>query len=370
VALASAILAGLIGVTLGLVGGYFRGAAETVTLRLTDVILSVPPVLLALLIVTIAGPGVATLIVALSILFAPAYARLVYGEVLTIRELEYVEATRALGASRLRILLRTVLPGVLPAVLVQLSLTVASAIVIESGLSFLGLGVVPPTPSWGLMIRGARTALDQTWLPLLWPCLMLLVTVHAANRLCDALRDVLDPTLRGVVPALARSAPAQSPIATETATSRRPADAHAPLLDIVGLETRIATPHGEFAAVADVTLSVGRGETVALVGESGSGKTMIGLSVLSLVPSPTGRISHGSIMFAGRDGASRDLTTVSQPHLQAVRGNEIAMIFQEPMTSLNPVLTIGRQIGEALARHRNLTGSAARRETIRLLAAV
>jgi oligopeptide/dipeptide ABC transporter ATP-binding protein len=367
VALVSALVAAVIGVMIGLIGGYFGGVAELFTLRLTDVILSFPPILLALLIVTLVGPGAATLIVALSILYAPAYARVTFGEVLSARQLEYVEAARASGASPLRVILRTILPNVFPPILVQFSLTVSSAIVIESGLSFLGLGVVPPTPSWGLMIRGARATMEQSWLLLLWPCAALVLTILLVNRLCDALRDAFDPRLAGraspcagagSVDALPRGAVSGETLREEPGS---------PLLEVRDLKTHLETSEGVVKAVDGISFKVGRGETVAIVGESGSGKSMTGLSILGLVPKPAGRIVGGSILFNGRDGVVRDLPRLSDQALQDVRGNEIAMIFQEPMTSLNPVYSVGEQIVEVLCRHRAMSSRAAFREAARLL---
>ena len=197
VAFASAAIAGVLGTALGLIGGWFRGLGAMLALRSMDVVLCFPPILLSLLVVTLLGPGAVTLILVLSVLFLPGFARVTYAEVLSARSHDYVEAVRALGASNPRILLRTVLPNVAGPVLVQLSLAVASAIVLESGLSFLGLGVVPPAPSWGLMIRSARATMEQAPLLLLWPCVALTVTILAMNLLCDALRDAVDPRSGG-----------------------------------------------------------------------------------------------------------------------------------------------------------------------------
>jgi peptide/nickel transport system permease protein len=193
VAFASGLLACLFGTAIGLIGGWFRGAGALLALGGADIILCFPPVLLALLVVTLLGPGAETLILVLSVLFLPGFARVTYAEVLAVRALDYVEAARAMGAATPRILLRTVLPNVAGPIVVQLSLSVAAAIVLESGLSFLGLGVVPPAPSWGLMIRAARTTMAQAPLLLLWPCAALTFTILAINLLCDALRDAADP---------------------------------------------------------------------------------------------------------------------------------------------------------------------------------
>ncbi|MGV1831881.1 ABC transporter permease [Agrobacterium vitis] len=192
VALSSSIIACVAGVSLALIGGYLGELAETVTVRLTDIILSFPTILLALLAVTILGPSLWTLIFVLSILNTPGFTRVAYGEVLALRTAEFVEAAQVLGLRTPRILLGTILPNIMAPILVQFSLTVASAIVVESGLSFLGLGVVPPTPSWGTMIRGARAALDFNVLVLVWPCLALIISIFTLNWLCDGLRDALD----------------------------------------------------------------------------------------------------------------------------------------------------------------------------------
>ncbi len=193
VAFASAVVAGLFGVTLGLIGGWTRSWGAFLTVRSVEIIMCFPPVLLALLVVTLLGPGAGTLLLVLSVLYVPGFARVTYAEVLAVKGRDYVEATRALGATSTHLLFRTVLPNIAGPLLVQFSLAVAAAVVIESGLSFLGLGVVPPSPSWGLMIRGARATMEQAPLLLLWPCAALTLTILAMNLLCDALRDLLDP---------------------------------------------------------------------------------------------------------------------------------------------------------------------------------
>ncbi len=344
VAILSAGLAMAIGVTLGLIGGYFRGLGEMLTLRLVDVVLSFPPILLALLIVTLFGPGVTTLTACLAILFAPGFARVTYGEVLSVRKQEYVEASRALGARSPRIITTTVLPNVAGPIIVQISLTIASAVLIESGLSFLGLGVVPPAPSWGLMIREARGTMSYTALPLIWPCLALIATVLIFNALCDGLRDIFDPK---------RKARATTPPAAVPFETVKP-DAEA-LLHVHDLRTRIATGSGTVPAVDGVSLKLFRGETLAIVGESGSGKSMTGLSLMGLQPPDTGRIVSGNIWLRTRSGDQLDIAAADEETLRKIRGDEIAMIFQEPMTALNPVYSIADQIAEAVLQHRDIS---------------
>ncbi len=352
VAALSAALAAVIGTLLGILGGYFRGLVELVTVRVAEIVLCFPPLLLALLVVTLLGPGAGTLVFSLSILFAPGFARVAYAETLSARALDYVTAQQALGARTRRILLVTLLPNIAPPLLVQFSLTIAAAMVLESGLSFLGLGVVPPSPSWGLMIRGARASMEQAPLLLFWPCLALTGTVLVFNLLCDRLRDVLDP--RG------RAAGRPGFLGRLIALPPAPEPREAPgLLRVEGLTLTVPGPQGRIAVVRDVGFGLAPGETLAIVGESGSGKTLTGLAVMGLLPAAVTPVA-GSILFTGRDGRPRELLRLPEPEMRALRGRDLAMIFQDPSTSLNPLLRIGSQLGETLRAHGQRDGVAAR----------
>jgi peptide/nickel transport system permease protein len=346
VAFLSAVFAGVIGTTLGLLGGYARGLVELFAVRSMEAIVCFPPILLALLVVTLMGPGAATLIVALTILYAPGYARVAFAATLATRGLDYVTAQEALGARPARILARTILPNVAPPLLVQFSLTVAAAMVLESGLSFLGLGVVPPAPSWGLMIRGARSTMEQApWL-LLWPCLALTGTILAFNLLCDGLRDVLDPRTRAQGTSwLARAGSRVMPNGAPASSS---------LLSVEGLTIEVDTPEGAVRPVRDISFSLVPGETLALVGESGSGKTLTGLALLGLLPASM-RIINGHALFADRAGRMCNLAQLSEPDMRRMRGSEIAMVFQDPSSSLNPVHRLGDQVAEAIRAHQSLS---------------
>jgi peptide/nickel transport system permease protein len=312
---------------------------EFLAVRAADIVLCFPPILLALLVVTLLGPGTATLILVLSILYLPGFVRVTFAEVLSARGQDFVEAVRALGAPTPRILLRTILPNIAGPVLVQFSLAVAAAVVVESGLSFLGLGVVPPTPSWGLMIRGARATMEQAPLYLLWPCMALTVTILAMNMLCDALRDAVDRKGGGRAPrlrAVDRVLPGLFPTADP-----------APLLDVRGLTVEIATPSGAIRPVEDVSFEVRAGRTLAIVGESGSGKSITATAVMGLLP-PVAQVTAGLARFEGRD-----LFEMTEDARRKLRGGPVAMIFQDPMSSLNPVHRVGDQVAEAIRVHRD-----------------
>src|SRR6266542_1012445 len=196
VAIGATTIALVLGTRFGLVAGYCRGMLEQVSVRTLDTLLSFPPILLAMMVVGFLGPGVRNLVIVIGVLFVPTFARLAYAETLRIKELEYVSAARALGATSPRMLMQHIFPNITAPLIVQFSLAMAAAILLESGLSFLGLGVVPPESSWGLMIAGARNYMAQAPNYVLWPALVIAATILAINTAGDALRDLLDPRLR------------------------------------------------------------------------------------------------------------------------------------------------------------------------------
>lgn len=348
IALIASALAAIVGSALGTVGGYFRGAVEWVTVRVAEIVLCFPPLLLALLVVTLLGPGSLTLTLTLAVLFAPAFVRLAYGQTLSLRELDYVTAQVALGTRPARILWRTVLPNIGAPLIVQFSLTVAAALVLESGLSFLGLGVVPPSPSWGLMIGAARSTMDQAPLLLLWPCLALSGTVLVLNLICDRLRDVLDPRAsHGSRPGFLQRRAISSEGGRRIQAVETRSESASALLAIRHLTLTVASPEGPIPVVRDVGLTVGPGETLAIVGESGSGKTLTALAIMGLLPAAV-QVQSGEILFASRDGHRDDILRLSERELRGLRGRSLAMIFQDPSSSLNPLMTVGRQLVEAM----------------------
>jgi peptide/nickel transport system permease protein len=192
----SVLLGGILGTTLGIVSAYFRGTVDAVLMRLVDIMLSFPDLITGLLVLAVLGSGTTKLIIAIGLTITPRFARLAYGPTLALKEKEFVEAARALGIGSGRILRVHILPNIAGELMVLASLWTASAIRLEASLSFIGLGVQPPTPTWGQMIReGTRYLADKPWLSLA-PGIALLITVFAFNLLGDGLRDVLDPRSR------------------------------------------------------------------------------------------------------------------------------------------------------------------------------
>ena len=193
VGLTVVIVSSAVGTLLGAIAGYFGGRVDDVISRVIDTLLAFPGLLLAIALVAVLGPSLANVLFALTIIGWVGYARLVRGQVLRARELEFVQAARALGATTPRILLRHVIPTTLPAVTVQATLGMGGAILAEAALSFLGLGVQPPTPSWGTMLNYGRTHLLDAPHLTIFPGVAIAILVLGFNFLGDGLRDALDP---------------------------------------------------------------------------------------------------------------------------------------------------------------------------------
>jgi peptide/nickel transport system permease protein len=199
VAFTSITSAAIVGTSFGVIGGFYSGWIDSIIMRFMDVVLCFPPIILGIMIVGFLGPGIQNLILVISILYVPYFARIAYGSTLSIKSKEYVDASRVIGATDFHLIRRSILPNILAPIIVQISLGSASVVLLESGLSFLGLGVVPPTPSWGLMIGDGRGyMLISPWY-VLWPSIALALTILAINTFGDSLRDILDPTIRSQI---------------------------------------------------------------------------------------------------------------------------------------------------------------------------
>ncbi len=197
VGLSAVVVGGLLGSTLGLLAGFGGGRLDAVIMTVADAQLAFPFVLLAIGIIAVLGPSFPTLVVVIGLSGWVSYTRILRSQVLSLRSREFVEAIQALGGSVMRVVLRHVLPNVLSSIVVVATLELARSIVLEATLSFLGLGIQPPTPSWGGMIQEGRDYLDSAWWIATWPGLVLMLTSIVVSRTGDGFRDLLDPTLRG-----------------------------------------------------------------------------------------------------------------------------------------------------------------------------
>jgi peptide/nickel transport system permease protein len=193
VGLGATLLAALLGVPLGLIAGYFQGAADGIIMRIMDAFLSFPALLLAILVITIFEASALSLVISIALVNFPRFARIVRGSVLSLKRREFVEANKAFGAGDTYIMLKTLLPNCMSSIIVQGSLLTAEAILIEAGMSFLGLGIQPPQPAWGSMLSYSQIYLAQAPWYALAPGVTIFLVVLCINLLGDALRDYFDP---------------------------------------------------------------------------------------------------------------------------------------------------------------------------------
>lgn len=184
------------GVLIGLVAGFFRGKVDTAIMRLMDIILAFPSLLLALVLVAVLGPGLTNAMIAISLVNQPHFVRLTRASVISEREKEYVIASRVAGAGTFRLMFKTILPNCLGPLIVQATLAFSAAILDAAALGFLGMGAQPPTPEWGTMLAESREFISRAWWVVTFPGLAILITVLAINLMGDGLRDALDPKLK------------------------------------------------------------------------------------------------------------------------------------------------------------------------------
>ena len=273
-ALLVVVLAATVGAIIGAIAGYFRGPLDGLCMRSTDLVFAFPPIILAMVVAAVLGRGLQNAAIAIVIVAWPPYARIVRGLVMGVGDSEYVQSARLLGASARRALVRDVLPNVAGPVLVLMTLDLATAILLLSGLSFLGLGAQPPQAEWGSMVADG-TQYFQWWWMGTFPGLAIFTVVLAFNFLGDSLRDVFDPRT-GLQGARGMS-----------------------LLEVDGLRVRLPAGGRLLTVVDGVDYRVEQGEVFGVAGESGSGKTMSMLALLGVLPD--GAAVEGRVSFDGRD---------------------------------------------------------------------
>src|SRR5262245_3550548 len=295
ISLAATLISALLGLVTGSIAGFYRGAMDTTLMRVGDIQLAFPFILLAIAVLgVIPDRKPIHLILVLGLPGWIVYARVVRSRVLAERDKEYVLAARSLGASKLRILIRYVLPSTWQVIPVIALLDLGFLVIVEATLSFLGFGLTPPTPSWGSTLAdGRQYMVVSPWLAIL-PGLAIMFTVLSINLVADGLADVLDPKLStGSFRRQVLRLPHRHDAAEED-------DDAPPLLRVRDLVVDFPFEDRVVRAVRGVSFRVGRGETLGIVGESGSGKSVTALSIIQLLDAP-GRVSRGAILFDGRD---------------------------------------------------------------------
>ena len=358
------IVSSVIGVGAGAFQGYFGGYVDLLFQRFIEIWTSIPSLYLLLIISSVLVPGFFVLLGILLLFSWVSLVGLVRAEFLRARNFGYVKASRALGVSNLTLMFQHILPNATIGTLTFVPFILNGSITTLTSLDFLGLGMPPGSPSLGELLAQGKNNLQAPWLGItgfLVISLMLSLLIFVG----EAVRDALDPRKTfvggGGGERHLRAEEADVSYGNPTPGS---ATANA-LLSIRDLEVEFHQGDNIVHAVRGVSFDIRAKETVALVGESGSGKSVTALSIMKLLPYPSAHHPAGSVMFEGSELLNADERT-----LRAVRGNRISMIFQEPMTSLNPLHTVERQVGEVLEVHRGMRGAAARARVLELLTQV
>jgi ABC-type microcin C transport system duplicated ATPase subunit YejF/ABC-type microcin C transport system permease subunit YejE len=343
-----------IGVLAGLVQGYFGGKVDLLGQRFIEIWGGLPTLYILIILSSIIQPNFWWLLGIMLLFSWTALQGLVRAETLRARNFLYVRAARALGAGNWAIMTRHVLPNAMVSTLTFMPFILSGSITTLTSLDFLGFGLPPGSPSLGELLSQGKNNLQAPWLGLTG-FFVLAIMLSLLIFVGEAVRDALDPrkVFGGGVPAeVPEIGAAAAPAAT---------DEHA-LLQVEDLSVSFDVAGGAVEAVRHVSFGLERGETLALVGESGSGKSVTALSILQLLPYPPARHPSGRIRFQGRE-----LVGAPNAVMREIRGNRIAMIFQEPMTALNPLHTVERQVSEVLLLHKRLPHVEARRRVLELL---
>ncbi|MAA69421.1 MAG: peptide ABC transporter permease [Deltaproteobacteria bacterium] len=354
------LAAALVGSLIGLVAGYFQGWIDSGLMRGVDTLMAFPYMLLALAIVAAFGPGLLNALFAIAIVNVPFFARTVRGATISLVQQEFVLAARIGGASHFGVLGRELLPNILPVIVVTISTTAGWMILETAGLSFLGLGAQPPTADLGSMLGEGRKLLFTAPHVSTLPGLVILILVISLNLLGDGVRDVLDPRLRGG--ALRSPQPRTEVLSTELSSSQVRSTGK---LVVRNLTTELLQQGQAKPLLRNVDFELRPGECLGLVGESGCGKSVTALSLAALAASPPLQITSGTVELDGEDILRLPLRL-----LQDIRGKRVSYIFQDPLATLNPVLTIGEQLIQVIRRHQSLTSKASCAEALSLLSKV
>ena len=313
----------VLGAVIGAFCGYAGGRLDRAVGRFVDVMMAFPLFVLAMAMVAALGNRVENIVIATAIINLPFYIRFARAEVNVRRNVGWVEAARASGESNVSVVLRFLLPNVLPAMAVQMSLNLGWAILNAAGLSFIGLGVKPPTPEWGIMVaEGARFISTGKWWLVAFPGLG-----------ADAGRAVLQPSRR-----------------RDAGHSRSPnADMTGPLLQIEDLHVTFSTRRGLVEAVRGVTLSLERAKCSGWSAKAVRANPSPGFATTRLLD-PAGRVTSGRILYRGQD-----ITKIPDSDFRGLHGAAMSMIFQNPRAALNPIRAIGLQIADAILSHKRMS---------------
>jgi peptide/nickel transport system permease protein len=352
----------VLGLLFGILAGYFGGVTDKIVTRLAELAFSLPTIIVLLVVLAVFTNNEQIAMLVFGVIASAGLVRVVRGSTLAIKEETYIAAAQVAGISRVRIILRHILPSLRRILIVQTSVFAGVALITETGLAFLGFGAQPPNPSWGGMVAGASIYIErQPWL-MVPPSAFIVLTVLAFGLVGNAVGDAVALNAGSSAAKLAAKRRTRPTTVESASGSTRDVKIHDDtLLSICGLSVAFPINGVLVNVVEDVDLEIRRGESVALVGESGSGKTITALCALGMIPSP-GVATSGHCYFDARDLLEMDARSLSK-----IRGREIGFVGQDPMVSLDPNVTVRSLIAEAVRRHTGVNRRTARIRAIELL---
>ena len=341
-----------IGIIVGLIAGYSTNWLDRVISVLVDILMSLPGIVVMFAVLALFNNNLAAAMVTLGLFSSGGLIRVVRAATKATREELYVSAARVSGIGTMRILLRHITPRLVGPVVIQVSLFAGLALVVQSGLGYLNMGVIAPAPSWGGMVGEASHVLSQSKWLLVPSGGIIAITVLALGLIGDAVRDVTAESVSRTGGMRVKQPRARAAITSGGDKALVAVDG----LTISFIENRQLT-----TVVHGISFQINPGELVGLVGESGSGKTVTVMAMLGLLPS-NAQVSATSLTFDGQP-----LTGLSNKRWLQIRGNGIGLVSQEPMMALDPCFTVGHQLAEAVAAHGGFTRNAARLRALELL---
>ncbi|MFE9294540.1 dipeptide/oligopeptide/nickel ABC transporter permease/ATP-binding protein [Streptomyces niveus] len=372
VALPAVVCSLVIGAAIGMWASYRGGWRENAAMRVADVILSFPSLLLAVVVLYVFAPSATNIVLILALARIPVYLRTARAEGAELRSRLFVDAARTFGAGTWPTIYRHILPIAMPTLLTVATLDFCFVMLTESSLSFLGIGIQPPEISWGLMVAQGRQYLQTAWWIAVLPGLAIVLTTVSATVLAAWVRLATDPAQRWrlTLPRKKRQEPAVSD--SERAPTVRPvpeADpAKAPedggnrrALEVERLSVDLRTPSGTVRALDSVSFTLDKGRTLALLGESGCGKSMTAQSIAGLLE-PVADVTGGAVRVGGAD-----VLRLSATARKRLAGPVLSIVFQDALTAMNPVQTVGKQLGEPFRIHRGLSRRQAREKAVELM---
>ncbi|MCR5323919.1 MAG: ATP-binding cassette domain-containing protein [Lachnospiraceae bacterium] len=334
-----------IGSVVGALTGYYGGVVDEILMRVNDCMASFPSILLALVVVSVLDKGMMNVCIALGLVFIPSFARIMRSEFIEQSKRDYVLSAKLMGASDLRIIFVHIFPNTIKALLTAMLVGLNNAVLAEAGLSFLGLGVEPPDPSLGRMLSEAQVYIwGAPWYVISASAVMIVMilgislvseNIGAPAFNLKKIKSSVAAGRRNEVTNLEQGSDREEGSDPEKDTILRVKNLHVGFISDAGINE----------VINGIDLSLKKREILGIVGESGSGKSMTALTIMGIAPN-TSVITHGEIYYEGKN-----ITDLEEDEYCKIRGKEISMIFQEPMTSLNPLQTVGEQIDEVLDLH-------------------